>query len=54
MRLNIRLMGVLHGILIIGIIGYFLLRSSTFASSGRRAAAATTAAMADRRLRAWV
>jgi Zn-dependent protease with chaperone function len=27
MRLNIRLMGVLHGILIIGIIGYYILRS---------------------------
>lgn len=34
MRLNIRLMGVLHGILIIGIIGYFILRSAAF--SGRR------------------
>lgn len=36
MRLNIRLMGVLHGILIIGIIGYFVMRSSLFASHGRR------------------
>jgi len=36
MRLNIRLMGVLHGILLIGIIGYFLLRSSMYASIGRR------------------
>ncbi len=27
MRLNIRLMGVLHGILIIGVIGYYILRS---------------------------
>jgi Zn-dependent protease with chaperone function len=37
MRLNIRLMGVIHGILIIGIIGYFLLRSSMFTGgSGRR------------------
>jgi len=36
MGLNIRLMGVIHGILIIGIIGYFLLRSSLFAGSGRR------------------
>ncbi len=33
--LNIRLMGVIHGILIIGIIGYFLLRSSMFAGRGR-------------------
>jgi len=36
MRLNIRLMGVLHGILVIGIIGYFVMRSSLFAGSGRR------------------
>ena len=35
MRLNIRLMGAIHGILLIGIIGYFLLRSSMF-SGGRR------------------
>jgi len=35
MSLNIRLMGVVHGILIIGIIGYFLLRSSMFAGHGR-------------------
>ena len=34
MRLNIRLIGLLHGILIIGMIGYFLLRSMRF--SGRR------------------
>ncbi len=33
MRLNIRLMGVLHGILLIGLIGYWLLRSSMY--SGR-------------------
>ncbi|MFQ5946060.1 MAG: M48 family metallopeptidase [Anaerolineae bacterium] len=33
MRLNIRLMGIVHGILIIGIIGYFLLRG---AGGGRR------------------
>jgi hypothetical protein len=36
MRINIRLMGVLHGILLIGIIGYFVLRSSLFAGHGRR------------------
>ncbi len=34
MRLNIRLMGALNGILILGIIGYYLLRSASF--SGRR------------------
>jgi Zn-dependent protease with chaperone function len=36
MGLNIRLMGVIHGILIIGIIGYFLLRSSLYSGSSRR------------------
>lgn len=35
MRLNLRLMGVLHGILLIGIIGYFVLRSALF-SGGMR------------------
>ncbi len=36
MSLNIRLMGVIHGILMIGFVGYFLLRSSRFAGGGRR------------------
>lgn len=36
MRINIRLMGVLHGILLIGIIGYYLLRSMTRRRSGSR------------------
>ncbi len=39
MRLNIRLIGILHGILIIGILGYFILRSSLYSgarSSGSR------------------
>jgi Zn-dependent protease with chaperone function len=39
MRLNIRLVGILHGILIIGLIGYFLLRSAhvgALSSSRRR------------------
>jgi hypothetical protein len=35
MRLNIRLMGLLHGILIIGMIGYFLLRVSFYSGAGR-------------------
>jgi Zn-dependent protease with chaperone function len=35
MRLNLRLMGAVHGILLLGIIGYFVLRSSMFAG-GRR------------------
>ncbi|MDZ4263884.1 MAG: M48 family metallopeptidase, partial [Pseudomonadota bacterium] len=35
MRLNIRLIGVLHGILILGIIGYYLLYSTSFSRRGR-------------------
>ena len=35
MRLNIRLMGVLNGILIIGIIGYYVLYSTSFSRRGR-------------------
>ena len=35
MRLNIRLMGILHGILILGLLGYFLLRSSLISGGGR-------------------
>ncbi len=35
MRLNIRLIGVLHGILSIGLIGYFLFRSTAYSSMGR-------------------
>ena len=36
MRLNLRLMGLLHGILIIGILGYFILRMSFFTGGQRR------------------
>lgn len=36
MRLNIRLMGILHGILVIGIAGYGLFRSALFAGPGTR------------------
>jgi Zn-dependent protease with chaperone function len=36
MRLNIRLIGLLHGILIIGMIGYFVLRMSIYSGAGRR------------------
>ncbi|MCV6614884.1 MAG: M48 family metallopeptidase [Cellvibrionaceae bacterium] len=36
MRLNIRLVGILHGILIIGIAGYFLMRSAAFSGGSRR------------------
>ena len=35
MRLNVRLMGVLHGILVIALIGYFVLRSSMYGGSRR-------------------
>ncbi|MHB1077196.1 M48 family metallopeptidase [Thiobacillus sp.] len=35
MRLNIRLIGVLNGILILGIIGYYLLYSSSYSRRGR-------------------
>jgi Zn-dependent protease with chaperone function len=35
MRLNIRLIGVLHGILLVGTIGYFILRSFRFAGRSR-------------------
>jgi len=35
MRLNIRLIGVLHGILLVGTIGYFILRSLRFAGRSR-------------------
>ena len=36
MRLNIRLMGILHGILIIGMLGYFILRMTASSGRGRR------------------
>jgi Zn-dependent protease with chaperone function len=46
MGLNIRLMGVIHGILIIGIIGYFLLRSSLYSGSSRRSSSRDNSGMA--------
>jgi len=47
MRLNIRLIGVLHGILLLGLLGYYLLRSSRFVrSSNNRAGAAIVAILA--------
>ena len=36
MRLNIRLIGILHGILVIGLIGYFLLRPAAYGRIGGR------------------
>ena len=44
MRLNLRLMGVLNGILILGILGYYLLYSASF-SRGRRSNNQGAAAM---------
>lgn len=35
MRLNIRLIGILHGILLIGMIGYFILRSMRYSGRSR-------------------
>lgn len=35
MRLNIRLIGLLHGIFVIGMIGYFILRMSFYTGGGR-------------------
>lgn len=47
MRLNIRLIGVLHGILLLGLLGYYLLRSSRFVrSSNNRAGGAIVAILA--------
>jgi Zn-dependent protease with chaperone function len=40
MRINIRLMGILHGILLIGLMGYFLFRSLSFAGRSRNSKAA--------------
>jgi len=36
MRLNLRLIGIIHGILIIGILGYWLLRSAAWSRVGHR------------------
>jgi Zn-dependent protease with chaperone function len=36
MRMDMRLMGLLHGILIIGMLGYFILRMSFYTGGGRR------------------
>jgi Zn-dependent protease with chaperone function len=36
MRMNIRLIGILNGILVIGLIGYYILRSTAYARSSRR------------------
>ena len=46
MRLNIRLMGVIYGILVIGMIGYFLLRSSLWAGAVSRRSSRDNSALA--------
>lgn len=46
MRLNIRLMGIIHGILLLGLIGYYLLRVGAFqGQSSRRNGAGSIALM---------
>ncbi|HEY7819346.1 MAG TPA: M48 family metallopeptidase, partial [Vicinamibacteria bacterium] len=45
MTLNLRLMGVLHGILVIALIGYFILRSTLRASSSSRKGGAAVLAL---------
>ena len=35
MRINIRLIGILHGIMVLGIIGYYLMRGSSFRSRSK-------------------
>ena len=36
MRINIRLVGVIHGLLVMGIIGYYVMRTAAFSGGGRR------------------
>lgn len=40
MRLNIRLMGIIHGILVLGLIGYYVLRSAGHGGSRKKSGAA--------------
>jgi Zn-dependent protease with chaperone function/uncharacterized tellurite resistance protein B-like protein len=35
MRLNIKLIGIVHGILIVGLIGYYVMRTAFYSSAGR-------------------
>ncbi|MBM9536475.1 M48 family metallopeptidase [Desulfobulbus alkaliphilus] len=46
MRLNLRLVGVLHGILLLGMVGYHLLRLTTIRGSRRSGGGRQTAALA--------
>ena len=36
MRLNIRLVGVIHGLLVMGVIGYYVMRTAAFSGGARR------------------
>ncbi|MEN8142878.1 MAG: M48 family metallopeptidase, partial [Thermodesulfobacteriota bacterium] len=36
MRLNIKLIGILHGIMVLGLIGYYIMRSSMYSRSSRK------------------
>ena len=44
MRLNIRLMGIIHGILVIGIVGYYLMRSAAYSGGRSRSSRGNSAA----------
>ena len=46
MRLNIRLIGVLHGILLLGLIGYYILRASRYVRISRNKEGASAIAIA--------
>ena len=46
MRLNLRLVGVLYGILVLALVGYYLLRSAFFAGGSRRRGGRGAAGMA--------
>ena len=39
MRLNLRLIGIVYGILVLALLGYYVMRSAGFVSSGREAGA---------------
>ena len=52
MRLNIRLMGIVHGILLIALIGYYVLRGS-FGGSSAQLAVPTKGGSAVRPGRGW-
>ena len=53
MRLNLRLMGILHGILVIGLIGYWILRSGAYSLAARAARRAAAARSCSSAWRCW-